>query len=266
MKIDEHFSKKIAKAHKDILPSKENARTYGEIARNIDEDANVVYKINSSGHRSDEFTTIHDGLHILFAGCSVTFGEGLPHMSNWSGRLYKKISSTHKTSGYFNLSFLGGSTDLIVANIYKYIVSYGKPDIIFLHAPDRSRHISYSDGEYRNLLGNHHEPIGLSNLWYSYNAMIAFEMFCQASGINLIWTCWSDKDIKFYKGTKMFNCFLAKNKVDYVIASKNNEQKHSKYYNFARDRVHPGLRYSDGLANLLYEEFLKINFVPRYLG
>lgn len=194
---------------------------------------------------------------MLFGGCSVTFGEGLPHMSNWSGKLYNKISKTVKTSGYFNISYLGGSTDLIIANIYKYIITYGKPDIIFIHAPDRSRHISYSDGMYRNAHGNHHESIELANLWNTYNTILAFEMYCAATNIKLIWTCWSDKDIKFYKATKMFNDFLPKDKIEYVLAATNTDEKNNKYYDLARDMGHPGLRYSDGLANLYYEELLR---------
>ena len=121
MNGSDHFKLKVIPSAYDFLPYGKYKICFGETLKGIQEDNEILYIMNNCGHRSDDFIKNHDGLHILFAGCSVTFGEGLPYMSNWSGKLYNKISKQIKTSGYFSLSFLGGDTTLIIANIYKYI-------------------------------------------------------------------------------------------------------------------------------------------------
>ena len=256
MEISEHFQNNVVWAHKELKPSQTSLRCFGEVIRQVPEDNEVTYIMNSAGHRSDEFISSHDGLHILFAGCSSTLGEGLPYRSNWTGRLYDKISSKTKTSGYFNLSFLGGSTDLIVANIYKYINAYAKPDVIFAHMPETLRNVSYNGTEYSNAIHMEDEDVRRKNRWYSYNAMISLEMYCKSAGIKLLWTCWDDKDVDFYYKTGMFKSFISYKNLDIMLSSTNRYEKDSKYYKIARDKAHPGFEYADGLANVYYREMM----------
>ena len=51
-----------------------------------DTDKSVEYKYNDMFFRSDNFITSHDGLHILFSGCSESEGVG-DNIEN--GRLFQ---------------------------------------------------------------------------------------------------------------------------------------------------------------------------------
>lgn len=56
----------------------------------------IAYNLNSDNFRSDEFIKKHKNKHILFAGCSNTFGEGVEYEKTWAYRLYKeKIGRAH---------------------------------------------------------------------------------------------------------------------------------------------------------------------------
>jgi hypothetical protein len=256
MKNSDHFENKILTPHETISCSKTFFRTFGEIERNIPETEDISYITNSCGHRSDEFKKNHDGLHILFAGCSTTFGEGLPYMSNWSGNLYNKISKDIKTSGYFNLSFLGGSTELIIANINKYIINYNSPDILFIHIPESIRGMFYWSG-YQYYISRDNNQLKQQNLWYVYNMMLALEITCKYANTKLLWTTWDESDNEFYKKASCLDGFIPITHADIFISSNNKEEKKYNYYGIGRDNAHPGLKYSDGLSNIFYNEMVK---------
>jgi hypothetical protein len=76
------------------------------------------YSLNSLGFRSEEFVNQTD-IKILYAGCSVTHGTGLPLEHTWHGILNsfisKEISKPIKT---FNLGIPGAGIDAIVRSVY----------------------------------------------------------------------------------------------------------------------------------------------------
>jgi hypothetical protein len=98
-----------------------------------------IYQLNSRGYRSDEFSTSHDGLHILFAGCSVTFGHGLLLEHTWPRMVYDNLSSRVGVAGYYNVSKLGASRIDVLLTIEAYIKTYGVPDIVLINFPNSSR-------------------------------------------------------------------------------------------------------------------------------
>ena len=55
-------------------------------------DKSVEYNLNEDYFRSDNFKKEHDGLHILFSGCSESEGVGANIEYAWTHILYKKIS------------------------------------------------------------------------------------------------------------------------------------------------------------------------------
>lgn len=112
-------------------------------------DFKEMFKLNSSGLRSDEFTEVHDGKHILFAGCSITFGDGMPLDYIWPKIVYNEIAKTEKVSGYFNVGRPGASNIWIIMQIFKYIELYGMPDVIFINLPDSDREIADEHTEHR---------------------------------------------------------------------------------------------------------------------
>jgi len=184
---------------------------------------------NSLGFRSDEFKTKHEGLHILFAGCSESFGEGGSLEDSWTKRLYNKINKIDKTSGFFNIAVPGISTCDIIAMILEYIKINGKPDFIFINFPTLEREVglllsddikNYNSTTQTKELKELEE---LDHLWvrmfpfnfkekksFKYIKILndnpsfltyhpkllnikTFEELCHFANINLIWTTWSNR-------------------------------------------------------------------------
>jgi hypothetical protein len=105
-------------------------------------DAPDSFRVNSLLFRSDEFVKNHDGKHILFSGCSNTYGFSLYNHEIWPWILYNKIKEKEKLSGYYNLAIPGTGVFEIVSNIFKYINLYQKPDVIFINLPHAARFYS----------------------------------------------------------------------------------------------------------------------------
>lgn len=89
-----------------------------------------TYRLNSLGFRGEEFKKVP----LLVAGCSMTFGVGVPADGSWGDLLAKKLDLP-----YSNLSAPGWSIQAIVDNILKYIWQYGKPDTLAVIFPDYNR-------------------------------------------------------------------------------------------------------------------------------
>lgn len=108
----------------------------------IDEDKKswkVSYRYNKNWYRCDPFTKDHDGLHVLFAGCSNTEGVGQDIENTWSHMLYNELSKDYKMSGYFNIGKGGYGWQKIISATMNYIRDYGKPDVLFINHPNLIR-------------------------------------------------------------------------------------------------------------------------------
>jgi hypothetical protein len=142
----------------------------------------IECNLNSNYFRSEEFITNHNGKHVLFAGCSNTFGEGIEYKKVWSYRTYQKIKESEKVSGYFNLGACGGSIFETLVNVNRYIRKYSFPDVIFLLLPEIERDIRYF----------HHPEISLTSIITElYNQ---FELLCKTNNTKLFATTWLNLD------------------------------------------------------------------------
>jgi len=115
----------------------------GELAK-IGASLGDLYSLNSRGYRSDEFKKHHDGLHVLFAGCSVTFGQGLFLEDTWSKIVYEELAKTNNMSGYYNIAIPGSSKTRVVSEIQNYIDEFSTPDLILINFPDSYRDLDIS--------------------------------------------------------------------------------------------------------------------------
>lgn len=138
----------------------------------------IEYFLNSDGLRSDEFKKDHDGEHIIFAGCSNTFGKGTEYKDTWAYQVYEEISQTRKTSGYYNLGLNAGTIIEIIFQIFAYISKYGKPDTIFLFLPEVER-----DDEFFIFPNKHTDPM----VFRIYDML---DKFCKVSNTKLIASTW----------------------------------------------------------------------------
>jgi hypothetical protein len=92
-------------------------------------DRKITYKFNSVGHRGDEF---QDG-SIVFLGCSITFGIGLPLEC-----IYPTVVSAALDLPCANLAVSGSSSDTAF-RLAEYWLPKLKPKIVIMMAPDKSR-------------------------------------------------------------------------------------------------------------------------------
>lgn len=160
----------------------------------------VEYKLNKYFFRSDNFKKEHDGIHILFAGCSESFGEGGNIEDNWTHKVYKEIEKNNKVSGYFNLSVSGGSWEAILRNIICYINKFGKPDYLFMLMPNILRFHKWDkdQGGWQFVSRNYildseideDRDLYLSVFPYWTLLLQIFLEYCKLNGIRIVWSTW----------------------------------------------------------------------------
>jgi hypothetical protein len=236
--------------------------------------------INKHNFRCDDFTSEHDGEHLLFSGCSVTYGVGLYTKELWSHKLYEMIKKDKKVSGYFNLGTPGTSVMAICSNIMKYISNYGKPDAIFLDLPDLNRFYIIPKEEdvltkfeklppyaICQLLPNwirHGTYNGMPipevevNKIHTYNYLRFLQQYCEEAGIKLYIFSYVMETTAFLKMTDIERLFDFNNDsiVDdlYEYSQKN---KTDEYFLIARDKRHHGTAFHDAWAKLMYDAYTK---------
>jgi len=146
----------------------------------LTKDHDVDYKLNKHGLRCDEFSTEHDGIHILFAGCSNTYGLGTDIENIWTTQIYNKIKQTHSVSGYNNVGINAGSIIEIIFHVFRYIEKFGNPDVIFMLLPERDR-----DDEF---FFDDHDAIYSDT--FNLSIYHALDLYCRSNGISLISSTW----------------------------------------------------------------------------
>lgn len=204
---------------------------YGEQSNNLEsyEDDSVRYYYNSLGFRSDEFTSEHDGKHILFSGCSETEGLGGNLDSNWAYIAYNEMLKKEKLSGFFNLSKSGWGHEIIISNIMAYINKYGKPDNIYILFPNIGRFYEWKNVDdlwevysHTGAMPNSSEDLSSQPEWkikisidqqrkiFISFVMIMklFEEYCNSNNIKLIWSTWDLEDAANYNNANIFKNFI----------------------------------------------------------
>ncbi len=218
--------------------------------------------------RTDKYTTEHDGKHILFAGCSVTHGVGLPDTKDcWTDIVYNKITKDEKVSGFFSLAYPGHSITLQVSLIMRYIAEYGKPDVIFFNLPSTSRSfVADNDQLYLSQITDHQETEmpGSTTLaaHTSFESYLTLHEYCRLLGIRLISFTWSDKPSSSDPGVtadlfkdKFDSFYISKVKVeDFLLDYLMNYQVD--YALLGTDDQHPGIALHAYYASIALDAYL----------
>jgi hypothetical protein len=221
----------------------------------------VVQDTNSQKFRSDEFTNIHDGKHIVFSGCSNTFGVGLEKEEGWAWKTYKKITENEKCSGFFNLGAGGTGIIHMVINIFKYCKKYGNPDVIFINLSNQNRSFHY----FHNLEGyslKFDDALDMKNIQlHNFQHYFMLEQYCMSNNIKLYSFTWDHAKNKdstassFEKyNFKTFYDYQGKELQNYLMSSKN---KDVEYFLKARDNLHQGIGYNDFWSDFIYDKYEK---------
>jgi hypothetical protein len=221
----------------------------------------IEYSRNSNGYRSDEFKTEHDGKHILFTGCSTTFGVGLYNEEVWANILYNKISKKEKYSGYFNLSFPGASIYTTILDIFKYFNKFGNPDVIFINLTDSYRFFAYDNkaGIYKRTNFDESEKLHEIDL-INYNMYFMLEQYCRANNIKLFSFSYrfrgptSTNEVFSNYG---FNTYYNLNeKVSHELLFKLKQDHDGPFFEKARDNIHRGTGFHIMWSDFMFDKYL----------
>lgn len=192
------------------------------------------YEPNSMGYRSPEFGPVD----FVFAGCSMTYGIGVPEETIWGVQVAKKLGLSHA-----NLGTPAQSAYYAIQSVYAYIRKYGKPKKVALLLPELSRMLVPSspafmlpraDAGKKKLSGKstlafistadwkrdqtvdtkkrpalHKFPMVMEEVlypefsyFYTLQHLNAFEMYCEAADIDLVWATWSEQNQEMFESLK----------------------------------------------------------------
>jgi hypothetical protein len=235
-------------------------------------DMRYFYKLNSSQLRCDEFTTEHDGKHVVFAGCSMTAGEGIPENKLWTKKLYNRLSQDHKMSGYFNIAFPGATIMEVVIQIFKYIKLYGNPEILFVNLPDIDReYVNISSTNIKEVDRNPIDNVKVSKVNYlSIGMYMSLVEYCRSNGIKLYAYSWSTKEmsqrfIHFELDPRdyfdNFHVFTGEDiwKHSHAYTEAHKQDIWEKYYFQALDESHAGVALQDFFYHFIYNIYISDN-------
>ena len=235
------------------------------------------YKINSYGFRCDEFIKIHKKTHLLFSGCSNTYGIGLKKEETWAHQVYSKINEEKECSGYFNIAFSANNIINSILNIFKYCKKFGNPDIIFINFPSHSRFFNFNEKslQYHIIDYKNFDQSYYINKLTVYNYYLILEQYCKTNNIKLFSFSWDIHDQYFFNKKKKIifettNDLFAKYnfKTFYYINPKNIfdemfllKEKHDNYFfDIARDNKHRGNGIHLYWSNFIYNKYLESKF------
>lgn len=202
-----------------------NRENFSESFDNINE-----YKTNNYGFRGPDFRS---GVDIVAAGCSQTYGVGVPEETTWPAFLAEKLGMS-----YVNISGSGASVEWIVQSLFSYFYEFGNPKIVAVLVPDLFRTEVFVDNvvnttrevsnidfavqgmdeefkrgiltcrsleldiNWRAKLGR--RPFHIEDtipveeaIVRSFKHLAMLEQYCKSSGIILRWTGWSD-DVNYF--------------------------------------------------------------------
>lgn len=218
------------------------------------------FKLNNYGHRSSNFNKLDSTkINILFAGCSETFGEGLPEKHSWPHYVINEIKKEiHNLGPDQILSFPGGSLSKIVRNIFKYVEMFGAPNFIIVYLPDIFRADKYDELKKiwstetvydfeKGKIKERFKDINMNELLKSYMDIYnLLRIFCKANNITLMSSSWNNgvniAMSRIYPET--FREFSFDSVLDYFKSKEFDNQYFSSldpdFAHFAADSMHSG--------------------------
>lgn len=207
-----------------------------------------IYSINSHGLRSDEFSKRHSGKHIVFAGCSFTFGDGLPLEYTWPHKVYTEIKKRERVSGYYNISQSGASGNWILIQALKYVRDYGCPDVMFINLPEVTRELGYQENSELS------QEV-TQNLYSILQGLVTL------SGGRVIAFSWDEHVNNSFKGKDFYRYSSQKDKMPHMFLFSQGYKPTGTFIdNFlmtAMDDAHPGIAEHDFYSNFAYHLYSK---------
>lgn len=188
------------------------------------DEGDVLYVYNNENFRCDDFTSSHNGTHILFAGCSETEGVGGNLDQVWSKMLYDQLAEKNNLSGFFSIARSGYGWQKIITNAMIYFKKFGYPEYMFILLPQVGRIYEWNDSNKTYMYTQKYTESHLGRDMSSHdnlskdryfveliNFIISwqlFEEFCKSNNIKLLWTTWEHVDSVNIKNYNTFNNFF----------------------------------------------------------
>ena len=213
------------------------------------------FKVNEFGYRSDEFTDVHEKKHVLFAGCSVAYGDGMDLEGIWARKIYDKINEHEETSGYYNIGSNGASPMEIMNLIFQYINKFGMPDVIFVGFPEFYRDISEKDMT--------EKLAGIQAVWFD-RMLKWLSGMCEARGAQLYMFRWNHNWGE--RGDVIHNYMTHKEYIHYdnleamhFAHQYSSDHEGEEWVLVGWDDGHPGKAFHQFWYEMLYREYARRN-------
>lgn len=251
-------------------------------------DQKIQYRLNKQLFRSQHFKQLDESnINILYAGCSITYGDGLPEELIWSGMLTSKLKDFYIKNNVesFNVASSGLAIDNIINNIYKFIHLYGKPTYLFMLLPDLGRqtyfvkkdkkympvHLSVNIFDAPAETGKHLHTFSIEDsMFYNFSLIHQLEIFCKMVDIKLVWSFWAQEEYLYYKKESFDSIFYEKLDKDgdpfksKHVLGRGGPLENGKYENknklpfwlIAQDNSHPGTAYHEMKSNEFFNEVI----------
>lgn len=159
------------------------------------------YKWNSDGLRTIEFSS---QAPIVALGCSITLGQGLPYNLVWPQLLTGLYGAP-----VASIAYSGASANKVISSFFGMIHQYQyKPEIVIAHFANFERlfFVNPEGTGMQEWFINHSPKVTKAKAPWNYEEILPFEWvyyqnldhikmleaFCDASGIKLYWSCWSN--------------------------------------------------------------------------
>lgn len=248
----------------------------------------VTYNLNNYGYRGDDFPDKISPDDFVFAGCSFTYGQGVPIEYSWPSILNQKANKKN----LYNLSLTGKSFFAIIYDTFNFIEKFGSPEAVFMFLPNIERFSrvimkNYSDDRYgidyvsladakspeimgKKVINNKQQLDAVLNVlspemmtYYFVNLVKFFEAYCKAKNIKLYWTTWCRRLSQSIRsaGIDIFDNYFELGEFDEyakenIIPPKSlGEYKHLWLQAADRPFPHPGIMEHGFFAKRFFEEF-----------
>lgn len=215
----------------------------------------IEYRYNNYGFRCDDFDnhTKHS-YRILFAGCSMTEGIGLPLEDIWAKKLHQLIShNLDYNIPYWNIATAGAGLDQMIRYLYNLIDTL-KPQIIISYLPNTVRRERWTDDTWSSWNCE-------TNFWsWGFKMDKQQEVFLNQRFINyqteknlaLLDILLKQIDCQFLYSSSMPEFDI----LDYIQSDRYIRKDHlPEQYDYARDGIHAGPRTNAIMAERAFEYF-----------
>jgi hypothetical protein len=241
-----------------------NYEKKGNKAYGVDD---ITYDINSHGYRSIEIDTKSTAKKIMFLGCSVTAGIGLPHHEVWTTVLTKRLEQHFGvTIEQHNFGLPGFGADAMAMVAYQ-VMPIIKPDLLILMYPDIARRAIYV--EMNNVIAflpyfkPREWPKSLANLHASYvNLSVKSNDFFEWRRNHAL-----IDNVARLTGSKTVWGFTSSVNINYLSAETLSQYLNTDAYypnisfplnlgDIARDGIHPGRQLNHDAADKWFDEII----------